>query len=161
MPLQLFLFCPIWVYHLICLLQYELDSTGHLTHSWRLYYDADIPYFGEAHLPYALLGLLIVALLIILPLLLLILYPFRWFQKFLNLFPFRWYILHTFMDTFQGCYKDGTEPGTRDCRWFASIYFVLRFLLLMIGVSTLNPMFSLFAAMLLALAAILFISTAL
>ncbi len=53
-------------------------------------------------------------------------YSFSFFHKFLNLFPFRWYILHTFMDTFQGCYKDGTEPGTRDCRWCVSAYFIFR-----------------------------------
>ena len=28
------------------------------------------------------------------------------------------------IDAFQGLYKDGTEPGTRDCRWFAGIYFL-------------------------------------
>ena len=50
------------------------------------------------------------------------------FQKFLNLFPVRWYVLHTFVDAFYGCYKDGTEPGTRDYRWFVSLLFILRFL---------------------------------
>ena len=30
------------------------------------------------------------------------------------------------MDAFQGVYKDGTEPGTRDCRWFAAIFFLVR-----------------------------------
>ncbi len=112
---------------------YQINSTGHLTHSWRLYYDATVPYFGETHLPYALLGILVVALLVLLPLLLLILYPFRWFQRILNLLPFRWYILHTFMDAFQGCYKNGTEPGTHDYRWFASVFFILRFLLVLVG----------------------------
>ena len=29
------------------------------------------------------------------------------------------------MDTFQGCYKDGSN-GTRDCRWFSAFYFILR-----------------------------------
>ena len=114
-------------------LVYQINSTGHLTHSWRLYNDATVPYFGETHLPYGILGVSIVILLVLLPSLLLILYPLRWFQKFLNLFPFRWYILHTFMDTFQGCYKDGSEPGTRDYRWFAFILFLLRFLLISIG----------------------------
>ena len=28
------------------------------------------------------------------------------------------------MDVFQGCYKDGTN-GTRDCRYFAAMYFIL------------------------------------
>ena len=30
------------------------------------------------------------------------------------------------MDSFYGCYKDGTQPGTRDYRWFASIFFAVR-----------------------------------
>ena len=107
---------------------YQLNSTGHVTHSWRLYFNATVPYFGEKHLPYAILAIAVLSLFALLPTLLLMIYPFRWFQKLLNLFPFRWYILHTFMDTFQGCYKNETEPGTRDCRWFASIYFLLHLL---------------------------------
>ena len=30
---------------------------------------------------------------------------------------------------FQGCYKDGTEPGTTDCRWFSSVPFLVRFII--------------------------------
>ena len=30
--------------------------------------------------------------------------------------------LRTFVDAFQDHYKDGTEPGIRDCWWFAGIY---------------------------------------
>ena len=105
----------------------------------RLYYDATVPYFGEKHLPYAVLSVLVLVFCMLLPALLLMLYPFRWFHKFLNLFPLRWYILHTFMDNFYGCYKDGTQPGTRDCRWFASAYFfIIRFIFMLIGGYTLN-----------------------
>ena len=32
------------------------------------------------------------------------------------------YALCTFVDAFQGHYKDGTEPETTDRRWFAGIY---------------------------------------
>ena len=42
------------------------------------------------------------------------------------------------MDTFQGCYKDGTEPETHDYRYFSSIFFVLRFLLALIAIVTLG-----------------------
>ena len=56
-----------------------------------------------------------------------LLLSFRCFQKFLNLFPVRWYILHTFVDSLYGSYKDGTQPGTHDCRWFASLFFLSRF----------------------------------
>ncbi len=130
---------------------FQFSSTGKLTHSWRLNYDATLSYFGETHLPYAVLALVTCTLLVILPLLLLILYPFRWFQKILNLFPFRWYVLHTFMDTFQGCYKDGTEPGTRDYRWFASVFFILRFLLFIVGIFTLGSSYMVFAPFVLVL----------
>lgn len=68
----------------------------------------------------------------ILPVVILALYPFAFFQKFLNLFPIRWYILHTFVDAFQGCYKDGTEQGTRDYRWFSALYISCRFFSLMV-----------------------------
>ncbi len=34
------------------------------------------------------------------------------------------------MESFQGCYKDGTEPGTRDYRWFAAVPLIGRFSLL-------------------------------
>ena len=108
---------------------YELNSTGTLSYSWRLYYNATMPYFGQHHLPYAILAMAMLLLFVLFPVLLLTLYPFRWFQKFLNLFPVRWYVLHTFMDSFQGCYKDGTEPGTRDYRWCASVFFIVRYLL--------------------------------
>ena len=137
---------------------YQLNSTGHLSHSWRLYYDATVPYFGHAHLPYAVLGLVVLTLFVLLPSVLLILYPFCWFQRFLNLFPFRWYILHTFMDTFLGCYKDGTEPGTHDCRWFASVYFLGRLLAVAIGSLTLSSMLFSFFPMILTLIAILYIA---
>ena len=91
-----------------------------------LYYSADIEYFGREHLPYGLLAIVMLCVFFILPVVILALYPFAFFQKFLNLFPVRWYILHTFMDSFQGCYKDGTEPGTRDCRWFSAVYLAFR-----------------------------------
>ncbi|SMN02681.1 hypothetical protein SPONN_1631 [uncultured Candidatus Thioglobus sp.] len=75
-----------------------------------------------------------------LPILILFLYPFCWFRKLLNHLPGHWYILHTFVDSFQGCYKDGTE-GTRDCRWFASLFFLIRLFLIVLGAFTLTLMF--------------------
>ncbi len=39
-----------------------------------------------------------------------------------------WQIIVRFIvDPLQGRYKDGTEPGTRDTRWFSAIPFFLRF----------------------------------
>ena len=93
--------------------------------TWALYYDGSIDYFSKQHLPYAILALLFV-LFGIIPVATLLFYHSRCFQELLNCFPLPWYILHTFADSFQGCFKNGTEPETRDCRWFAGAYFVLR-----------------------------------
>ena len=136
---------------------YELNSTGTLSYSWRLYHNATMPYFGQQHLPYAILAMAMLFLFALFPVLLLTLYPFRWFQKFLNLFPARWYVLHTFMDSFQGCYNDGTEPGTRDYRWCASIFFIVRYLLFFIGISTFNSTYFPIATIVLIIIALLLI----
>ena len=90
-----------------------------------LYYDGSVEYFGADHLPYAVLAITVLLVFTVLPILLLCLYPCRWFQKFLNSCHLRRQALHTFMDSFQGCYKDGTN-GTRDCRYFAAIYLIAR-----------------------------------
>jgi hypothetical protein len=137
---------------------HQLHSSQHLSCTWRLYFDATIPYFGAKHLPYAILAIVMLILFGILPLLLLCLYPFSWFQKLLNLFPLRWYILHTFMDSFQGCYKDGTEPGTRDCRWFAGVFLFIRLVLILIAALTLGVMFYVYSTITLAIVIIMLIS---
>ena len=100
-----------------------------------------MPYFGEQHLPYAILAISVLVIFVVLPGVLLLLYPLQCFQKFLNLFPVRWYVLYTFMDSILGCYKDGTQPGTRDCRWFASVFFFARVSYIVVGFLTLNIMF--------------------
>ena len=117
-------------------------------HTYALYYSVDIEYFGREHLPYGILAIVMLCVFVILPVSILALYPFAFFQKFLNLFPARWYILHTFVDSFQGCYKDGTEPGTRDCRWFSAFFLLTRCFFLVvygiIGRASYFPLCSLF-----------------
>ena len=136
---------------------YQLLPSGNLTTSRRLFYDASIPYFGSEHLPYAVAAIVALAFFAVLPAMVLLLYPFRFFQKLLNLFPVQWQILHTFMDSFQGCYKNGTEPGTRDCRWFASAFFLFRYILLIISVFVNGGMYFPSASIVLVLATILLV----
>ena len=114
---------------------------GHRNYTTALYYAAEIEYFGKEHLPYAILAIAVLAIFVLLPVIVTIFYPFKLFQKILNKFPARWYILHIFMDSFQGCYKDGTEPGTYDCRWFHSVYFLSRFLLFIVYGLTVSMVF--------------------
>jgi len=92
---------------------------------WEELVDGSVEYFSEQHVPYAILAITVLLVFAVLPILLLCLYPCRCFQRFLNSCHFRSQALHTFMDAFQGCYKDGTN-GTRDCRYFAALYLILR-----------------------------------
>lgn len=100
-----------------------------------LYYDATVEFFGREHLPYALIALAVLSIFILLPLLLLILYPMKCFQKCLYCFRIKLHALHIFADAFLGCYKDGTN-GTRDCRYFAAGYLLVRIVLYIVILST-------------------------
>ena len=93
-----------------------------------LYYDATIEYFGAKHLPYAVLALFVMLVFILFPILLLPLYPMHLFQQGLDCFRVKWHAFHIFIDAVQGCYKDGTN-GTRDCRYFAPAFLIIRVLL--------------------------------
>ena len=95
-----------------------------------LFYDGTVEYFGPEHLPFAILAVAVVLVFNIFPLLLLLLYPCQCFQRCLNHYNIHYQVLHTFMDVFQGSYKDGSN-GTRDCRWFTSLYLMLRIAVLM------------------------------
>ena len=70
------------------------------------------------------IAIIMLLVFVVFPCLLLCLFPCRCFQRFLHHYEFRNLVLTTFMDAFQGCYKDGTN-GTRDCRYFAAMYFIL------------------------------------
>ena len=95
------------------------------TREIALYYDGIVEYLGRTHLPYAVLAISVLLVFTLLPILLLCQYPCHCFQRFLNRFKLNSQALHTFMDTFQGCFKDGTN-GSRDCQYFASIYLITR-----------------------------------
>ena len=114
--------------------------------STRLFYDPTLHYFSGRHLPYAILALIFLATFVVLPTLVLTLYPFQFFHKFLSLFPLRWHFLHAIVDSFQGCYKDGTEPGSFDCCYFAQLGLFFRLALFVIDALTLTSMFFVYAA---------------
>ncbi len=87
-----------------------LQGEGQVTHSTnKLYYDPNMTFFGQSHLPYAVLAVLVSTTFVILPCLLLILYPTRLFQKFLNCCGLSCPAVHAFADAFNGCYKNGTN----------------------------------------------------
>ena len=106
---------------------YPFNLTGKHTGLYP-YNDATVEYFGKEHRPYGIMAILFLVVFNFAPFLLLVLYPMTCFQKCLNRFKLSHAALHTFVESFVGYYKDGTEPGTRDCRYFAALFFLLRIL---------------------------------
>ena len=90
-----------------------------------VYFDSHLNYFSVQHIPFMLLAVIVLVLFNILPAVLLLLYPCKCFQKFLGRFRRASRLLHPFSDTFQGCYKSGTDGG-RDYRYFAGLYMLFR-----------------------------------
>jgi hypothetical protein len=134
-----------------------LELPGNKTH-YRIYYDASVEFFRGSHIPYALLAATLAIVCVITPTLILILYPFRCFQKCLSYYHIQWHFLHAFVDSFQGCYKDGTEPGTRDLRWFSAYDLVLRLGICIIFNLTLNVMYFFYALLLILIVLILLVN---
>ncbi len=98
--------------------------------TWFVYMDASIEYFGVKHLLYAILGLASFLIFVLLPILLLLIYQFRWFQRLLSCLKLRHPLLQEVMESFQSCYTNGTQPGTKDYRWFSAVPFIGHYLIL-------------------------------
>ena len=90
-----------------------------------LAYSTSTQYSHEENLPVALLSIFISLTFVAVPPFVLMFYPTSLFQKCLTRCKINCQALRTFVETFQGCYKDGTN-GTRDYRYFAGFYFTLR-----------------------------------
>ena len=90
-----------------------------------LFIQGDLPFLGSQHLPYACLALFFLLTFTLLPMLLLFLYPCSCFQACLNRTGCSCLPLYTFIDTFQGHYKNGTND-TRDLRFFSGLNLLLR-----------------------------------
>ena len=79
------------------------------------YIDTTVSPYSQ-HMPLIFLSAIILIFIVSPPTILLAVYPTRCFRKVSTCLKPRWLIaLHMFTDTFQGCYKDGTN-GTRDYR---------------------------------------------
>ena len=99
------------------------DSSGRKVGSRVWYYDATVHLLSKEHALYAALAITVLVVYVLLPPLLILAYPLKKFQMCLHRSRFRLQALRTFMDAFQGCYKNGTDRG-RDCRYFAALYFI-------------------------------------
>ena len=111
-----------------------------------LFYDGTKEYFHSEHLPYGLIALLMCCTFNLLPFVIILLYHNKWFQILLSYLPCRLLAFITTMDLLQCCYKDGTEPGTKDYRWFSATligYWMVKYAVYAI---TLNIMFYIYGA---------------
>jgi len=96
-----------------------------------MYYDSTVQSYSEDHLPFVGLSICVGLLFIVFPTLLLILYPTRILRKRISHCRFRrWHALHTFMESFQGQHKDGTN-GSKDFRTVSALYLLFRIAVLL------------------------------
>ena len=93
--------------------------------------DPSVDFFQGDHLPFAILALVILLTIGAIPPLLLLLYPSHRFQKLLTFFKLQSHGLQTFVDAFQGCYKNRANGGP-ERRYFAGIYFLFRIIVFLI-----------------------------
>lgn len=115
------------------------SETGKKTIS--AYYDANLRYFRGDHLPLALTALAALIVFVIIPTSILLLYSFRFSQSILTKLHLQSSFLSLFVSPFYRCYKDGTEPNTRDCRWFSAFFLILRIILPLVYSFTLGSVF--------------------
>ena len=102
--------------------------------------DLSIGYFSQEHLPFAIPAIFIFVLFVILPAMVLALYPLKAFQRLLRkikLFKHQRAALHLFVEKFYSSYRDGLDGG-KDMRSLASLYFFLRFVLIIFHQSSLE-----------------------
>ena len=102
------------------------NMCGIYYHRTHLYYNASCSLFEVCHRPYAYLMFSISTIFILLPTLYIFLHPCKPLHKY-NFLKLRIVLLsHEIAKIFHQSFKDGTQEGTRDCRWFAGIYLFIR-----------------------------------
>ena len=113
--------------HLICTVRVDAFPSSPHNHISKLYYDpGELP---AKDTPYFIPVIILLTGFILFPILLLCLYPIRCIRKIIFLLCCKdLHFLQSFVDAFQGHYKDGTN-GTRDYRAMASSQFMIRVIL--------------------------------
>ena len=98
---------------------------GKFTTKRLVYFDPSILYLSEKHISMIMFSIFVSIFLYFPPNLLLILYPTSLYRKISSRIRPRWRIgIKTFVETYQGCYKDSTN-GTRDYRAVSGCAFAL------------------------------------
>ena len=121
---------------------YQQGPDGHmkLTQVQHLFYAPSVEYFGKNHLPFALMAVLLSFMFFVLPMVLLFVYPFTCFQQILNKIGLNSLTLRTFVEVFQGHFKDGTN-NTRDYRYFSGCLLLIPLMVQVIFTVTMSSMY--------------------
>ena len=90
----------------------------------RLYYNASCILFQSCHRPYAILAIAVTVMFSILPSLFIFLHSLKLLRKCFQCHKCT--LANEIAKIFQHSFKDGTDSGTIDCRWFAGIYLFIR-----------------------------------
>ncbi|CAI8010631.1 hypothetical protein GBAR_LOCUS6977, partial [Geodia barretti] len=110
------------------------DMNGKVLRS-VLHYDPIIIYASPVHMPFLILGILLLLTFGLFFPLLLLFYQFRLFQKCLHMLKLNRNGLRIFMDAFQGCYKD--VFGTFNIFWNnKELYITLQSLMILFALVT-------------------------
>ena len=120
-------------YSKLCTISFSLLQSVQISdicdsYSNRVYYDVSYETLSKHHLWYVITASLIIIIFICLPALFILFYQNKVFQKCLSYCKFKCVLIHELANICQGCFKNGTSPGTRDYRWFAGLYLLLRIL---------------------------------
>ena len=84
-----------------------------------LYIDPNVPFWSTKHVLLMIFSVVVAVFVFLPPLLILVVYPTSLYRKISHWISPKWQIfIKTYVETFQGCLKDGTN-GTRDYRAFA------------------------------------------
>ena len=107
------------------------DKYGNFTNG--MYFEPTYEMFKDGeYVGYLVLALTVSLVVVLLPALFILFYQNKFFQRCLHFCRFRFRIIHELANIIQGCFKNGTSPGTRDYRWFAGLYLLLRILVVVI-----------------------------
>ena len=123
--------------YLLCFTQFATTSlqllyptTWYVWNStYALFDDGVVKHFSLLHCLAGIFAIIVLVFIIFLPMLYIQLYPFKLFHKLLSCLHLRKEILISLGDIFTGPFKNGSD-NTRDYRFFAGFYFVLRIIIL-------------------------------
>ena len=131
--------------YILCFTQIAATSVKVLQFSYTgtsltFYYDESLAYFGWPHGLAGGIAIIILIVFVIIPTVYLLFYPFKLFQKFLEVCKLRTQLTDAVIDSLTGSFKNGLE-NTYDYRSFAGLYLLLRIIIICLHLMDLGHAF--------------------